>query len=125
MVNTMDTRILDFFDAIMCMPHVGDGSGSMRIKFHTRAPGITMPPFLSDAFRETMVVALQNQYRMRVGQRNLNLELVFGDRWETLIIPLESIIDFEIDYLPDEEDFSAEYDTSNVISLFSGKEVKF
>ena len=74
------------------------GENHFYITFRTNHPGTIIPRDLLIQYPDSMTIVLQHQYsNLEVGTDSFSVELSFGGRPQTLVIPYEAITYF--DYL--------------------------
>ena len=74
------------------------GENHFYITFRTNHPGTIIPRDLLIQYPDSMTIVLQHQYsNLEVGTDSFSVELSFGGRPQTLVVPYEAITYF--DYL--------------------------
>lgn len=75
------------------------GENHFYITFKTNYPGTTIPRDLKIQYPESMTVVLQHQYEnLKVNDAFFSVDLSFGGRMQTLIVPFDSITYFADPY---------------------------
>lgn len=75
------------------------GENHFYITFKTNYPGTRIPRDLQIQYPESMTIVLQHQYaNLEVQKDAFSVELSFGGRMQTLVIPFESITYFADPY---------------------------
>ncbi|MBR2273220.1 MAG: hypothetical protein IJ864_00055 [Alphaproteobacteria bacterium] len=75
------------------------GENHFYITFKTNYPGTRIPRDLQIQYPESMTIVLQHQYaNLEVKKDSFSVELSFGGRMQTLVIPFESITYFADPY---------------------------
>ena len=71
------------------------GEHHFYITFHTRAPGVRLPPYLAAQFADEMTIVLQHQFwDLGVDEVGFNVTLAFQGKNETLRIPFAAVTAF-------------------------------
>lgn len=71
------------------------GDHHFYITFHTQAPGVDIPPFLSDLHPETMTIALQHQFWDLEAEREaFSVTLAFNRARHRITVPYTAVITF-------------------------------
>lgn len=75
------------------------GENHFYITFRTNHPGTIIPRDLLIQYPDSMTIVLQHQYsNLEVGTDSFSVELSFGGRPQTLVIPYEAITYFADPY---------------------------
>ncbi len=75
------------------------GENHFYITFKTNHPGTIIPRDLQIQYPESMTIVLQHQYaNLVVGSESFSVELSFGGRAQTLVIPYDAITYFADPY---------------------------
>ncbi len=93
------------------------GENHFYITFKTNFPSTSVPSDLQIQYPESMTIVLQHQYaNLRVGTDSFSVELSFGGRPQTLVIPYDAITYFADPYAKFGLSFSF-YENGDVHSL--------
>lgn len=66
---------------------------AVKVWFRTNAAGVGIPPRLRSDYPTDMVIILENQYRdLIVTAESITVTVSFKGVWETLVIPLDTLI---------------------------------
>lgn len=92
--------IRDVLRDVAGRPEDFDGTGNhFRITVKSDHSGITMPEDIRRRFPDRVAFVLQNQFEiLEVNEKNFAVSLAFGDRFETIVIPFDAILNFTDPY---------------------------